>query len=91
MDSYPAEITMPYVMYFQLAILGYFVLVMIHFCVFAAKKPKIEHSLRAQKCLSCKYIGCWLILVFFMLAMQVSTFYMAYTISSYNTRWIEVL
>ena len=46
MHSYPAEVSIKYVMFFQAIVQVYFIAVLIHFLFFCCAKPKIENSLR---------------------------------------------
>ena len=78
-------------MFFQLCILGYFVLVLIHFCIFAYVKPKVRNYRRTHKLLRCFYGAIWLLILIFVMLMQIGTFIIAYQITLYNTRWLDVL
>lgn len=91
MRTYPAEVSLKYVLYFQAIILLYFLIVMIHFLFFCGAKPRIDNSLRSMRCARAKYCGIWLIIVAFMIVLEISSFYVAYTISDYNKYWLSVL
>ena len=76
---------------FQIAILGYLLLVLVHFFTFAFARPKINNSLREWRCIKCKYGLVWATLVFGFLTVQFFAFVTIWAIGDYNERWLEVL
>ena len=91
MDQYPSEVSIIFVIYFQVAIQVYFTAVMVHFFIFCYTKPELESSLRNIRCVRAKYCAFWLLVIFIMLLLQICSFYVAYTISDYNKKWLSVL
>ena len=76
----PAEVTMQWVRFLTLGILGYFLICTIHFVCFTLRKPKVHGPLQLR-CIRVSYCSSWLFLIAIVVGLELTCFFAAWSIS----------
>lgn len=69
----------------------YFIANLLHFFIFALRKPRVEGSVKNMRCIKIKYGLVWTIFVSVVIGLEFSCFYVTYNIAVFNRQWLEVL